>query len=246
MRATLALAALLLLVVAFAALAPATLVDARIAALTRDTLRLADASGTVWSGGGALSDARGRWRLPVSWRLDAAALLRGALRVDLRPTAGGTARGTLGAADNTLELTALHVEVPAAALESAWTRTPVPRFEGVIVADTPSFRTDGMRTDGTLDLRWERARVALLGVALDLGTVEASVRPNAMGTTVALRNRGGDVALRGEARAEGNAFTLDATLTPSPALPQPALLALRALGAGAPDGSVHVKWQGQR
>ena len=69
MRAVAVLVALVLLAAALAALAPATLIDARVAARTRDRVRLAEASGTVWSGEGTLADAAGRWRLPVSWRL---------------------------------------------------------------------------------------------------------------------------------------------------------------------------------
>ena len=43
-------AVVLLLLAAFAAFAPATLLDARLDAATQGHLRLADASGTVWSG----------------------------------------------------------------------------------------------------------------------------------------------------------------------------------------------------
>lgn len=246
MRATLALAVLVLLVLAFAALAPASLLDARIASMTRDRVRLADAAGTVWTGSGVLSDAQGRWRMPLAWQVSVPAALRGALRVELTPDARSTARGVLSAADSTLDLSSLHVELPAAALASVWTRPPVPRFEGVIVADAPSFRTDGTRVVGALDVRWDRARVGLAGVAVDLGTVEANAHPSAGGMTVSLRNSGGDVALSGEARTEGDALVLDATLTPAPTLPAPALALLRALGPATGDGSVQVTWRKPR
>ena len=44
-----------LLVAAFAAFAPATLVDRRVAAATGGKLRVVDAEGTVWTGRGALA-----------------------------------------------------------------------------------------------------------------------------------------------------------------------------------------------
>jgi general secretion pathway protein N len=245
-KASFALAALVLLVAAFALLAPATLLDARIAAMTHDTVRLADASGTVWRGSGTLGDAQGRWRLPLAWRIGVWDALRGALRLELVPDARTRARGVVRAGGDTLAFSTLHLEVPAEAVTSAWTRPPVPRFSGTIVADAPSFRTDGTHVDGALDLRWDRAAVALAGVVVDLGTVEASARPGAGGMTVALRNRGGDVALTGEVRARGNDLALDATLKPAPTFAGPALVALRALGPAAADGSVHVTWHGPR
>lgn len=246
MRALVALAALVLVVLAFVALAPATLLDARIAAMTHDKLRLADAAGTVWTGSGALCDARGRWRVPLAWHVSAPAALRGALRIELQPDARSTARGIVTAYDDTLDLASVHLELPAAAIETAWAGAVVPRFEGVIVADTPSLRTDGAHVDGGLDVRWDRARIAVAGIAVDLGSVEAQARPASVGTTVTLRNRGGDVALEGEVHAERDTVALDATLTPAPTLPQPALVALRALGPTASDGSVHVTWRGRR
>jgi len=246
LRAGFALAALVLLVIAFACLAPATLLDARIAAMTNDAVRLADARGTVWQGSGMLADAHGAWRIPVSWRVGVAAALRGALSVELVPDERATARGVVDAQDDTLAFSALHVEVPGAVVTTAWTHPPVPRFGGTIVADAPSFRTDGTHVDGAIDLRWDRASVALAGVTVDLGTVEANARPGAGGMMVALRNRGGDVALAGEVRAQGNDLAVDATLTPAPTLPAPALIALRALGPASSDGSVHVTWHGPR
>jgi general secretion pathway protein N len=245
-RAAAVLVALVLLVAAFAVLAPAALLDARIAAMTHDGLRLADASGTVWRGSGTLCDAQGRWRVPLAWRIGMLDALRGALTLELMPGARTTARGLVSASNDTLSFFRLHLELPAAALASAWREPPVPRFAGMVVADAPSFRTDGTHVDGAMDLRWDRAAVSLAGVAVDLGTVEASARPGAGGMTVALRNRGGDLALTGEVRTQGNDVALDATLKPEPTLAGPARIALRALGPAAADGSVHVTWHGPR
>jgi hypothetical protein len=247
MRAAVALlAALVLLVAAFAALVPATLVDARVAALTRDRVRLAQASGTVWSGEGQLCEAAGRWCIPVAWTLQPAALLRGALDVTLVPRADAPTRGGVVAQDGTLALRDVHLEVPAAAIESAWKRSPVPQFEGNLVLDAPAFRSDGARSDGALDLRWQRARAGLAGTAMDLGTVEAHARGTEGGVTVDLGNHGGDVAITGVFRITPQAYALDATLTPATTLAPALALLVRSLGTPAPDGSVHVTWQGPR
>ena len=246
MRAAVVLAALVLLVAAFAALAPATLVDARVAALTRDRVRLAQASGTVWSGEGRLCEAAGRWCIPVAWRVEPAALFRGALDVTLVPRADATTRGAVVAHDGTLALRDVHVELPAAAIESAWKRSPAPQFEGDLVVDAPAFRSDGTRSDGALDVRWQRARAGLAGAAMDLGTVEAHARGTQDGVTVDLGNQGGDVAIAGVFRITPQAYALDATLTPAATLAPPLALLVRSLGTPAPNGSIHVTWQGPR
>ena len=76
---------LLLLVVAVAALAPARLVDARLAQATDGRLRLADAAGTVWRGEGIVTDARGALRLPVTWQLSPLAVLAGTAVFSVAP-----------------------------------------------------------------------------------------------------------------------------------------------------------------
>ena len=245
MRAFVASCALILLVAAFALTAPASIVDARVRDATRGRLRLAEASGTVWRGQGVVAEADGRWRVPVAWRVDALALLRGALAIALVPTDTATARGTLAAGDDTLQFTDVHVELPAAAIEAAWSRPPVPRLDGLITVDAPSFRVQGRRTDGGFDLEWSRARIGLAGFGASLGTVAAHARPAPGGTDIALESQGGDVLLRGTATWRDGRAAVDATLTPAATLPPAMATALRALGRAEPDGSVRVSWQGQ-
>jgi len=246
MRAVAVLVALVLVVAAFAALAPATLIDARIGALTRDRVRLAQAHGTVWSGEGTLGDVAGRWRVPVSWRLNPAALLRGAFDVTLVPRAQAVARGSVVAQDGTLALSNLHVEAPAAALESAWNKAPVPQLDGELAIDAPAFRSDGLRGDGTLAVRWQRARAALVGATLDLGSVEAHAKPTRDGLDVDIGNHGGDLAIAGVMRVTPQAYALDATLTPASTLAPAVALLVRSLGTPADNGAVHVTWQARR
>jgi hypothetical protein len=148
--------------------------------------------------------------------------------------------------DGTLALSNLHVEAPAAALESAWNKAPVPQLEGELVIDAPAFRSDGLRSDGTLAVRWERARAALAGATLDLGTVEAHAKPTQDGLAVNLGNHGGDLAIAGVMRVTPQTYALDATLTPASTLAPAVALLVRSLGAPASDGGVHVTWQARR
>ena len=82
-RRAVVLFAMLALAVAIAAawLAPATLLDTRIAGATGGMVRLADTAGTLWNGRGSL--VAKTTRIPIAWRVDCWPLLRGMLRVRL-------------------------------------------------------------------------------------------------------------------------------------------------------------------
>ena len=56
-------------------LAPASLLDARLAQATGGVLRLTGAQGTLWRGRGVVTDANAQ--LPVAWELDPWPLLQG-------------------------------------------------------------------------------------------------------------------------------------------------------------------------
>jgi len=247
MRAAFVLLVLVLLVAAFAVEAPATLIDRRVERASGGVLRLADATGTVWSGRGTLADARGRWRLPLGWRADPVALLAGRLAFTLVPASADEPRGVVMLGEQEVGATDLALRLPAAMLESAWPANPVPRFEGRLVVTSPSLRRVGARIEGALDARWEDARISLGGLALALGVVEATARPGDRGVTrVALRNRGGDVAIDGEMTVQDDGVRLDARLAPAPSLAPPLALIVRSLGTVEPDGRVHVAWQARR
>jgi hypothetical protein len=246
MRAAFALVALLLIVGALVAQAPATLLDRRLADATRGAVRLADARGTVWSGGADVADAKGRWTVPVAWRVDPLAALKGEIAVTLLPAGPATARGAVVLRESELRATALDVVLPATILESVWTDAPVPRFDGVLHLRAPSWRIADARSEGAADLRWERAGVALAGFALNLGVVDAAARPGDGGTVVTLRNRGGHVAIDGELRVRDDGVRLDARLTPAAGLAAPLALLVRSLGTPDAAGSVRVTWQRRR
>jgi len=246
MRAAFVLLALVLLVVAFVAEAPATLLDRRVQEATRGAVRLADARGTVWSGRAMLADAQGRWRVPLAWRAAPAGVLAGRVDVSLVPQAPGEPRGSVAIAEQDLAVSDLDLRLPAAVVESAWQRAPAPRFDGTLLITSPAFRRTGARVDGSLDARWENARVTFAGMALALGTLQAEARPADGATRVKLRNRGGDVALDGELRVQDDAVQLDLHLTPAATLAPPLALLVRSLGAVEADGRVHVTWQAKR
>jgi general secretion pathway protein N len=146
--------------------APATLVDTLLKAVSDDRLRLADAQGTVWSGGGTFvrrqSDGTAIAWMPLAWQFMPSALLEGAL-------------GWRGTPDSGLQ-GELRVGVSGYALEGVSTRanadTVLPLLPGPIakLGWQGELRLQGAHWQcawtglctGRLQLDWVDAQVALL------------------------------------------------------------------------------------
>jgi len=234
-----------LLVAAFAAFAPATLVDRRVAAASGGRLRIADAEGTVWRGRGALADATGAWRLPVAWSVDAAALARGAFAVALAPPSGAaTPTGAVDLAGDGLALRDVRVEIPAAALGGALpVRVPV-TLGGTVAVTAADFATGAGALRGQVSARWRDARVAAGGTVANLGTVDVTLAPQDGLLAGRITGSGGDLAIDGTVTLSAASADVDATLTPLASAPEIVGRALAALGPPNAGGGVRVTWRG--
>jgi general secretion pathway protein N len=239
--------ALVLALVALAALAPASLVDARLAALTGGRLRLADADGTVWRGRGFLADAQGSWRVPVAWRADPLALARGALAWRFDPAgADGGPRGEVTLREGGVELHGLALRIPAAALRMLPGTTPGPAIGGEFVIDAPRLVAGSGAGEGAVDVRWERARLVWQGALLDLGTVRARMTPSGDGFAATFDNAGGAARVDGDATLATAGASVRATVVPGPNVPAEFARALAALGTTDANGAVRIEWRGPR
>lgn len=234
-----------LLVAAFAAFAPATLVDRRVAAASGGKLRVVDAEGTVWNGRGALADASGAWRLPVAWAVEGAALARGALVVAVSPAAGASSpSGTLDLAGAAVALHDVGVEVPAGAFARALpVRVPM-ALGGTVAVTAADFTagTDAFR--GGINARWRDARVVTGGTVASLGTVDLALAPQDGRLAGRIANAGGDVRIDGTVTLTAASVGVDATVRPLPSAPEPVGRALAALGTPDGNGGVRVAWRG--
>jgi hypothetical protein len=234
---------LIVAIVALAAFAPATLADRRIAALTAGRLRISDADGTFWHGRGYASDARGAWRVPIAWTLAPAALLRGAVAVQFEPLAdGGGPRGSVALHEGAIELRDVSLTFPAAAAPRTLTDATPVELAGDIVLATPSLRYDTASSDGALDLRWERARLAWNDAVLDLGTVSAHLAPRGRDLAGAVTNTGGTARVDGDVALAPDSATVRLTIAPGPAAPPAIASAIAALGTPDPNGGVRLQW----
>ncbi len=238
------IAGLLLVAIIGVSLAPATLAEGRLAAVTKGALRLQDARGTVWRGEAVLTDARASWQLPFAWTIDATTLPAGELRVTLAPV--GTANepaGVVGIATQQVSLRDVRATLPAQALAAALPMRDAPALGGDVSVDAPSFRWTGTAGDGALNLRWMRARIATAAGRLDLGTVDVAIAPQGARLTGRVSNAGGDVRVTGSLGLTADGNDGDLTIAPLPGASPALLRALATLATPDASGAVRVTWR---
>ena len=228
--------------IALVAFAPATWLDRRVAAATAGRVRLNAADGTVWRGRGAIVDSHGAWRIPLAWRIAPTPLLRGVLEVEFEPAASDGPRGRLTLDDKSADLRNLRFSMPAGVLQSLST-VPLPLEPGgELVLDAPAFRYQSNQADGALDVRWERARLATPGSALDLGNLTVHVSPQGSALVGTIANAGGDARIDGDVAFSANGVSLRANIAPGPGVPTDIARLLAALGPADSSGVIHVQW----
>jgi hypothetical protein len=254
MRFLLALIALvLLLAAAFAAFAPATLVEREIAQRASDRVHLTGAEGTIWAGRGELTVTGSDIRLPIAWRIDVpASLAHGELRGSLstEPGAAQSARFELGR--DHIRVEELELALPAADILRASKASLPLRTGGVVRLRVTSFDSD--RTTANVDAiaDWENAELAGPGsdLRLALGTVHAAFAGGGSEIPGSLQNQGGDVQIAGSMRwPVRGAPSVDLTVTPRPGLEPDRAANLNALlgMVARPDGGTYrLTWSAAR
>jgi hypothetical protein len=180
-------------------LAPAALLDLRIARATDGAVRLANAEGTVRQGHGNV--VAGAARIPIAWHVELWPLLRGVVRVQLKSgTGAGTPRATIAVGTDTLAFHAVDVTLPAEVFAPTLTRAA-----GAVVAGEINLTADDIEwtagsSRGEARVIWRAARIALPGSAAPLALGEVRTVATADGNVLSgpLGNEGGDLALRGK------------------------------------------------
>lgn len=180
-------------------LAPAALLDPRLARATGGILHLANADGTVRQGRGDL--VAGTTRIPIAWRVEFWPLLQGVVRTRLMSATGaGTPRAAMAVGLDTLAFHDVDVTFPAAVVAAV-----LRQGDGVFVAGEINITaadielTEGS-SRGEARLAWHAARITFPGsaVPVDLGDVRTVVTAGGSAFSGPLGNDGGDLALRGE------------------------------------------------
>lgn len=240
-----------LIAVAAALLAPAALVDAALAERSQDAWRLTATSGLWWRGEGTLVATGSDARLPLAWRVALPALARGTLAVTLT-TPDGKPLAVVDAGRERVHVVSADARIPAALVASVAARfAPLAgalAAGGVVSLESPGFEWADGRGSGSVDARWQRARIAFAGIGLDFGDIELALRPQTVGQDLhgTFANRGGDLALSGDVVVSDGAVSANVALAPRVTTPPIVRSALALLGPPDASGIVHIAWSGHR
>lgn len=224
----------LIFAAAAAFFAPASLVDQRVALASEGRARIAGATGTVWHGRGVLVDPRGHGRLPIEWRLDAGALIRGVVDISLlRERDKSEPRGQLRLAGERVEARDFDVTIPAAAVANF--------FSGQLRITSDAIAVEHGRASGSLSIEWRHASVEPIPQQVfDLGTVNVRMMDGGSGMTGTIEARGGQILANGTVALTAQNVVLDAELAPSPTATDSVRQALAMLGNVDARGAVRV------
>jgi general secretion pathway protein N len=169
---------------ALVALAPATLLDARVERASGGRLRLAEAQGSLWSGAGWLEirDAGGAAGVArrLAWRVLPGSLLRGQLAAEVElDQAAKPFPVTLSR--SRIEIAQAGIHLPAAALGLGLSRLAPFRLTGDVLVNISHLALERGRVEGDATLQWRAAGSALTPIS-PLGEYE--VRFKAAGTAL--------------------------------------------------------------
>lgn len=250
MRFLLALAiAAVLLAGALLVTAPATLLDARLAALSDGHLRVANAAGTLWNGSGEVVLLPAGTREPLHWHLDAWPLLRGELRATIAGEGQGVPATAVVYGHNHLELRALALTLPIESVLPLATNAKL-ALGGTLLVQVDHLLWVGDALDAQLTVQWQDASVPAPGadapIALGDVRIDLGGRGNQLSGPVS--NRGGEVEVSGQvAVAAAGAASLEMSLRPRAAERERSDLitgALATLGVADGQGGYRVRWTG--
>jgi len=190
----------LFFVLALAALAPATLIDARLERASGGRLRLAEAQGSLWSGTGwiEIRDAEGRAGVAkrLAWRVLPESLLRARLVAEVEldqdarpfPVAISLSR---------IEIAHAGIHLPAAALGLGMPRLAALGLSGDVRVDIAHLSVERGRVDGDATLQWRAAGSALTPIS-PLGAYEVRFKAAGAVMQANLRTLEGPLQLEGK------------------------------------------------
>jgi len=230
--------------VAIAWLAPASLLDSRIARATAGIVRLASTQGTLWNGRGIVTTAN--TQVPVAWNVDPWSLARGLVHMQVRSDTGmDTPRATIDLRADGIVLQNTDVTVPAAAIASAWGNMAASSVEGEVSASASNLRLTPGANSGEVRLVWHNARIGPVVnmPPIELGEVRAGLVANGATMSGPVDGQGRSLALRGDwTLKEKDAFTLALRVIPTPAA-DPGLVRWLT-SVGQPDGDAwRIEWR---
>jgi general secretion pathway protein N len=185
---------------ALIAAAPATLLDARLAQASSGGLRLADASGTLWSGAGQIEilDANRRAGIAksIAWRIRPAYLLRGKLHYDV--TLDQASRTfPLTISPSRIEVADADINLPAAALGLGVPKLAALGLTGDMLLHVARLALGRGSIQGNATLQWQGAGSAFAPIS-PLGNYELRIDGGGAEARATLRTLQGPLQLDGQ------------------------------------------------
>jgi len=242
-------AAALLLAGALLVTAPATLLDARLAAFSDGHLRLANAGGTLWNGSGEMVLLPSGAREPLRWQLDAWPLLHGEVRVAIGTDGEGSPSGSVVYARDHFDLRGLHLALPVESILPFFTAAKL-AIGGTLVVQVDHLAWQSHALDGQLTLQWRDASVPgpRADTRVALGDVHIDLNGHGADLAGPVHNTGGDVEMVGQLTlTAAGASSLEASLRPRDADRARVDLvaaALSTLGSADGQGGYRLRWSG--
>lgn len=185
---------------ALLATAPATLLDARLAEQSAGGLRLAQASGTLWSGAGQIEilDANRRSGIAksIAWRMRPAYLLRGKLYYDV--TLDQASRSfPVTISPTRIEVADADISLPAAALGLGVPKLAALGLTGDMLLRVTRLALGSGSIQGNATLQWQGAGSAFAPIS-PLGDYELRIEGSGAEARATLRTLQGPLQLDGQ------------------------------------------------
>ncbi len=181
------------------ATAPATLIDASLEQASTGGLRLAEASGTLWSGSGQIEmrDANRRTGIAKSivWRIRPAYLLRGQLRYEVALD-NATKRFPVTVSRSRIEVADADINLPAAALGLGVPKLAPLGLTGDMLLHIARLAFGRGSVQGNATLQWHGAGSAYTKVS-PLGDYELRLEGDGARVQASLRTLQGPLQLDG-------------------------------------------------
>jgi general secretion pathway protein N len=179
--------------------APASLLDAALQRQTQGKLRLAEASGTLWSGHGVveLRDAGGRSGVakPLNWRVRPAALWRGQLELVGEFTAEPAARPfSVLISPSRIEASEIDLRLPAAALGIGFPKAAVLGLSGQLSVHIARLSVSQKQLLGSATVLWRDAGSGFTPIS-PLGAYELQLESSGEAFSAALKTRCNSMAM---------------------------------------------------